>query len=146
MGKIRDTIQRLNVLTPQVQEEALLQILRNNAAIIVDANIEQMMHGVDAMDQALEEYASQKYAEMKKKLNPLGVTDLHLTGDFQAGMFLEAEKFPATIDSKDEKTAELKGHYGEHIFGLGQKSLLSIIASDIKPDFQDYNRKAILGL
>lgn len=138
-------IASLRQLTVQEQEKALLQILKQNEAIIVDANIEQMMEGDDATGKPLKPYASKEYAALKKKLNPRGVTDLHLTGNFQDGMFLEVDKFPAMLDSTDEKTKELKDEYGD-IFGLTEKNLSAIIESDIKQDAQSYYRTNMVDI
>jgi|SRR5215216_2856308 len=115
-------LDRLKSATVELQEKDLLKIVENNKDTLIDLNLSQLMQGRNSAGQSLGNYASKEYADFKRTLNPLGVIDLKLEGDFHAGFYVEASKFPVVIDSADEKTNELGIKYGEDIFGLDQKN------------------------
>jgi hypothetical protein len=103
--------------------EETLKAMRKHEAEIVDLNTNQLMNGKDSQGSFLKEYRSAPYAAFKRTLNPKGVTDLKLSGDFHDGFFMNANKFPIIFDSKDTKTGMLTDKYGEDIFGLDKNSL-----------------------
>lgn len=146
MGKFQDLITKISAFTPDVIEEGILKILKENEPALVDANIDQLMSGEDATGKLLRSYASEQYAKFKKTLNPKGVTDLKLTGSFQEGIFVNAGSFPVIFDSTDEKTKDLKADYGNDILGLSQKSLSAVTKGYIKEDVQSLYRANILGI
>lgn len=105
-------------------EETVLSSFRKNAAQIIDLNLLQLDSGNDSLGRPLDPpYRNVNYAEMKLHLNPKGVVDLRLTGDFWAGFFMNAQQFPITFGSTDAKSPNLEAKYGAQIFGLDQTSL-----------------------
>lgn len=140
MGKLLDLQTKLKNINV---EQLVLDILKDNEREVVEKNKEQLLQGEDAKGSFLKEYASNSYANYKQKLNPLGVTDLRLTGAFYEGFFLSANKFPAYIFSKDEKTRKLAGQYGSDIFGLTKESLGGVSKDTILPRLQEKIRQLI---
>lgn len=124
-------------------EKLVLDILQESEKEVVELNKEQLLQGEDSKGSFLKEYASGSYADYKQKLNPLGVTDLRLHGDFYEGFFLKADKFPAYIFSKDEKTRKLAGQYGTNIFGLNKENLDEVSRITVLPKLQEKIRQLI---
>ena len=116
MGKVLDYIDKMKKVTVKVQEYALLKIIQEHEHILIDIITGQLLNGKDGEGEFLQAYRSKDYAEMKLHLNPKGVTDLRLTGDFWDGFYAEAKKFPIKIDSIDEKRDHLVDKYGPAIF------------------------------
>lgn len=138
MDKIEALLQKLKAATQEEQEKAVLQIVLRHSHRLLDFCIEQMMHGIDGGGKSLGEYASAKYAEFKKHLNPLGVVDLHLTGDFQDDMYVEAtENFPVYISSRNWKTIKLVQNFGEKIFELTKENKERFV-EEIKEEIIQY--------
>jgi len=142
MAKIKDLIDKLKKTTVRQQEEQVLKILRDDSEWIVDLNRVQLLEGKDSNDNALTEYRSKSYAKFKEKLNPLGVTDLKLTGKFHDSFLLQAREFPIKITAKDKKTNELVAKYGKDIFGLTDESK-ELLIQRLKAKVQDYYRRLI---
>ena len=67
-------------------EEIAMSVIEGSDDEIVAKIQDQLMHGRDGKGHFLRDYADPDYAEFKRSLNPLGVTDWHLTGDFYAHM------------------------------------------------------------
>lgn len=135
MGKVADYIAKLSKVTIQAQEFALLRIIKANEHVLIDIVTGQLLNGKDGNGEFLQEYRSKAYAEMKLHLNPKGVTDLRLTGDFWAGFYVNATKFPIVIDSTDSKRGQLVAKYGEAIFWPGTEGKLffmGFVQQDIK--------------
>jgi hypothetical protein len=104
------------------QEEIVLEVIRRNEPTLVDLNTAQLMEGKDADGEPVKPaYKSEVYAKYKESLNPRGVVDLKLEGDFHNSFYIKAEKFPVTTGARDEKTAKLRGKYG-NIFGFTKES------------------------
>jgi len=114
---------RLLRLTPSVIEAKLLELIRNTEHLAVDMNTSQLMDGVNSLGRPLAPYRSPSYAEFKRTLNPKGVTDLKLSGDFHRGFFTDADAFPVRFDSRDSKTGMLVEQYGQELFGLTRTNL-----------------------
>lgn len=140
MGKLRNLYAKLSKLSTKDVEEEVLSIIRDNEDVIVDANTSALMRGENSDGTPVEPpYSSALYAAFKLTLNPAGVVDLNLTGDFHREFFVKAERFPITIDSKDEKTPELAEHYGrKKIFGVQPAELGKINHTNIKEGYQKY--------
>lgn len=143
MGKLRDYIQKLDAVTKEAQLEAILEIIRRNVYYLVDLNTGQLMMGIDANGEKLKEYANAVYAAFKKHLNPLGVTDLKVTGDFHSGFYADMKQFPITFWSTDEKTDELVYEYGKDIFGLTEESK-DLFIQQIYQEVIEYYRSIIV--
>lgn len=127
---LKEIVSKLRELSPERMEQIMLQAMRDKQNEIVNLNKEQLMSGEDSLGGMLAPYKSDVYAEKKLKYNPLGVTDLNLTGAFQEGFFLNADQFPSYIFSTDDKTRKLAGQYGADIFGL-QPVSIEVVAQDV---------------
>lgn len=144
MGKIIDLRNNFAKLTEQVLEDQLLKIVKKNEAKFITANQEQLFTGVDSNNKFLKPpYASDFYANKKLTLNPLGVVDLKYTGAFYDGIFLQADKFPLYLFSRDSKTRKLVGQYGIELFGVDKKNLETIAKQDVIPEYQKFIKEAI---
>lgn len=144
MDKLRQLRDQLAAVTIDEQEQNILRIIQENKSYLLDLNTGQLMHGLDSNDVLLSPvYRSKLYAEFKLTLNPLGVVDLHLTGAFHEGFFIDASKFPVLFDSTDEKTSELRAKYGEAIFGLDQVNK-DDLAAHLKTQIVDYYKSLLV--
>jgi hypothetical protein len=135
MSKVTDYIAKMEKVTIKAQEFALLQIIKENEHLLLDIITGQLLNGKDGNGEFLQAYRSKDYAEMKLHLNPKGVTDLRLTGDFWDGFYAVVKKFPIIIDSKDEKRDHLVDKYGEAIFWPsteGKSFFLEIIEASVR--------------
>lgn len=99
-------------------QKIVLKVIGRNAAYLIELNKEQLERGYDSNRDPLPKYRSKSYAKFKRTLNPRGVTDLRNKGDFWAGFYVDVSSFPASIWSRDKKTAKLVKQYGVSIFGL----------------------------
>lgn len=144
MGKIQQIRDRLAAANAQVVEERLLEIVRKADAEFIKLNQKQLFAGVDSNDKLLRPpYRSDSYARYKLTLNPAGVVDLKLTGDFWKGFFLSAQNFPVFLGGAEEKTRDLMNKYGEDIFGLDKKNLGLVSKETIRPKLAEYYRGLI---
>jgi len=135
MSKVTDYIAKLDKVTIKAQEYALLQIIKENEHLLIDIITGQLLNGKDGEGEFLQAYRNADYAEMKKHLNPKGVTDLRLTGNFWDGFYAQTKTFPIIIDSKDEKRDELVKKYGPAIFWPsteGKSFFLEIIEASVR--------------
>lgn len=140
MGKLKQVADKLKTVTKEQQENAALGIIRKNSSYILDLETAQLMAGKTSEDKPVTPaYRNPKYAAFKKSLNPAGVVDLKLTGEFHRSFFIKAEKFPLMFGATDEKTNELVGKYGESIFGLDKKSK-DEMGQQIKQEVGEYYR------
>lgn len=133
MGKIRELAAKARSITDDDINESILKVVDKNKSEALDLNLKQLFSGRDAKDQSLGRYHSQAYAEFKRSLNPAGVVDLKLTGDFYRGFFAKTDRFPIEFASTDSKTDMLEEKYGKEIFGLDQANLEEF-RKEIKPD------------
>lgn len=135
MGKVQDYIDKMGKITIAVQEYALLRIIDEHEHALIDIITGQLLNGKDGEGNFLQAYRSKAYAEMKRHLNPKGVTDLRLTGAFWDGFFATTKKFPIVIDSKDKKRDQLVKKYGQAIFwpsDEGKTFFLEFIEADLR--------------
>lgn len=139
MGKVADYIKHLEKATVRSQEQALLDIIKSHEHLLIDIITGQLLNGMDGKGEFLQAYRSENYAEMKLHLNPKGVTDLRLTGNFWDGFFATIKKFPIVIDSKDEKRDELVKKYGEAIFWPSQEGK-TVFIEFIEVSLREYYR------
>lgn len=139
MTKLEQLEVKLRRVTEEEQEKNILRIVANNEHYLVDLNTFQLMHGKDTDGVFIEPpYRSVSYAHYKLFLNPLGVVDLFLTGDFQKSIFIKADSFPITFDAGDSKKSELVNKYGK-ILGLNEENK-KIMVEHIKSQVQEYYR------
>lgn len=130
-----DRIKRIRGIKQSDIEEMILIVMDEQSDVAIRLNQDQLERGYDSMAERLKPYASSSYARYKKTLNPRGVTDLKLTGRFWSNMYLDTNKFPAHIDSRDSKRNDLVSKYGSNIFGL-QKTRMAQFVSACKPGIQ----------
>ena len=140
MGIIKDYIDKLKEYTPERQAEDVYSIFIRYTSVILDLNTDQLMHGYDSEGQPLEPYKSAMYAEFKLTLNPRGVVDLKLTGDFHNSFYISSKEFPLTIDAKDSKRNKLVTRYGIQIFNLTEESKKILFAGYVQGDVNQYYR------
>ena len=133
MGKIRDIAYKFKTLDIMREFDAILLELNGT---ITGMNKEQLSLGFDSQGQQLMPYASPEYAVLKKNHfgseAPMGIPNLKLSGDFYKGFFIIIDSTKITISSKDIKTLELEGKYGD-IFGLEPEKLGELAHSYILP-------------
>jgi hypothetical protein len=140
--KISELIRRLETGYAN-QEKELERVVRFYGKDILDLNRQQLFKGEDSQGKGLRPYKSKWYAAFKRMLNPLGVTDLYLTGRFYSNMFIERFKFPVKINSRDAKTPELVDDYGKDIFGLNEESKTILAKKFFKVELNKYWRKVL---
>lgn len=138
MESLEQYYNRIKKYTANVQRREALKIVKAHEHQIIDANTLQLMEGKDSKGQPLEHYRSKHYADFKLHLNPLGVTDLNLTGKFHKSFFIRVDKFPITIWAKDSKVNKLVGRYGEDIFGVEDNRLEVLKEQGINQDIRKY--------
>lgn len=143
MGSLKQQIQSLKRLK---FESDILAVVRDNDNIVIDLNTDNQLfkYGIDSLGEKLKAYRSAEYARLKRVLNPNGVTDLKLEGDFYKGFRVDASRFPISITSVDEKAEMLAWKYGEDIYGLTQDSL-KLLGEEILSDIQS-KLKSALGI
>lgn len=137
-------IKKLERNLPVIREKKIYAILEKHSDTVVDLNTGQLFDGKDSKGEMLASYRSEKYAGFKLTLNPKGVTDLKLEGNFWAGIFINSKFFPLTTYSKDEKTDKLVKQYGKDIFNLSPKSN-EYLAEDVKQEVIEYY-KGVLSI
>lgn len=90
-----------------------MSVIESSDPQIVEHVQKQLMEGKDGNDNYIKPYALEEYAEYKRTLNPLGVTDWKLTGDFYAHMrlrIIDSSRFE--VFSTGENTLSLILNYG----------------------------------
>lgn len=146
---LRDHIAFLRSLTPDKQEEKIVQIMFSLENEIVDANQFQLLEGKYSDGGFVEPpYRNPSYARRKLMMNPNGVVDLRLTGAFHNSFFMQpTTKFPISIFATDPKTKSLLDKYGgkDKIFGLNQEGRDHVIKYHLLPEIQTLY-KSILQL
>jgi hypothetical protein len=136
MSRLREYVARLKSINQKTIDDGVLKIVQETKNQAIDLNTKQLFAGRDANGQSLGGYRNENYAAFKRSLNPAGVVDLKLTGDFHSSFFAKTDSFPIAFDATDEKTSELKQKYGE-IFGLDETSLEEY-REEVKPLAQDF--------
>jgi hypothetical protein len=111
-----------NVNRVQQQLPSILTgVLQRNNEVIIDANVDQLKHGLTSKGELITpEYESEEYAAFKQGLGskaPAGTPDLILEGDFTGAFYTEPKADGIMIDSHDDKTPHLEEKYDD-IFGL----------------------------
>ena len=144
MGRLAEIINKLDSITPDVIDEGLLNIVKKNQAEAVSMNVSQLFSGRDSLDQPLGFYKNQRYAALKNYNNPApgyGIMDWKLTGALYSGWYANADQFPVTFGSTDEKFQMLDEQNPDGK-GLDQNNL-ETFRQDIKPQIQELFRSLI---
>jgi len=139
-----EIINKLNSITPEVIDEGLLKVVKQNQIEAVDMNTSQLFSGRDSQGQPLGFYRNEKYAVFKNYLNPspgFGVMDWKLTGSLYVQWYVHADRFPITFGSSDEKFETLN-QLNEEAKGLDQTNLEQF-RQEIKPQVQDLFRSLL---
>lgn len=129
-------------------QDEIVKTMSDMSRELADQNRAQLKKGQTAKGGKFKEYASDNYASVKNRMNPIpgyGNPDLFLRGDFAAGIKLSVGLDGGDMGSTDGKEARLEGMYGaENIFGLNDESL-----GEIKPEFANKlvdNVKSAVGI
>lgn len=125
MGALRDYVKRLQSVSDDQIDKGILDVIKANEQKLIDLNEEQLTSGFDADGQPLKPYKNPKYANFKLRINPKGVTDLRLTGNFFKSFFVRDDNFPVTVFATDQKTQALQKKYGA-IFNFTEQSKTQI--------------------
>jgi hypothetical protein len=142
MKNLKKLAARLKSITEEEQAQELAKIIDKYQEEVFNLNRKQLMEGVDSDGLSLGEYANEDYARMKKTLNPRGVIDLRLNGDFHGEFFLVSE-VPLIIWSYDGKTDFLVQRFGKKIFGLTEDNKKVFITGYVRPEFGEYQKKLL---
>jgi hypothetical protein len=110
-------------------------IISNTQPELIKTQQDQLFHGKDKDDKDLMSYASDIYADLKQRMNPLGVTDLKLTGSFYKEMFVDVGGDSFEINSMDDKADDLTAKYG-NIWGLNTQGRTSYILETFRPQLR----------
>ena len=104
----------------QSQVKIMNDCVNNTSDVILDANREQMLLGLDKNDkEILPEYTPfTRERKIEKGRDPDTVT-LYDEGDFHRNMFMKNDGSKILIDSKDSKTDELMTKYNKQDTVLG---------------------------
>lgn len=119
----KERIAHLRGVTPSRVESMVKDVMIQNSDVAIELNQSQLWKGQTSTGRKIRKYRSKSYAKFKLGLNPLGVTDLKLTGSFWGKMYMDGSVFPPRIDSSDKKRDEIVDNYGEDIFGIQSKNL-----------------------
>jgi hypothetical protein len=128
--------------------DEVLSTMSDMSRELADQNRLQLKKGQTAKGGKFNEYASDTYASMKNRMNPLpgfGNPDLFLTGKFASEIRLIVSLSEGDMGSTDTKESKLESMYGaDNIFGLNDESL-----GEVKNDFANKlvdNIKANIGI
>lgn len=147
MGKLLDFYNHLLKYDEERQEKDILAIVENHKETAIDMNTGQLMKGLTAESKPVDPpYASAAYANFKLHLNPAGVVDLYLTGDFHAAWVMRTNQFPILFSSTDYKTDELRAKYTDEIFGLTKPNAKDYLQNYVGPDVKKYYREKVFKL
>lgn len=139
MNKLESIISKLDQVTEESLDKAVLSIVAARQTELVEMNKAQLFSGRDAEGEPLGFYKNERYAAFKNYENPapgFGIMDWKLTGALYGAWYANTDRFPITFGSKDEKYDRLKqiNPEGE---GLDQENL-ETLRQEIKPEIQDY--------
>jgi hypothetical protein len=129
MAEIADRIASLRKITPEQLERELLVIIRDHEQVIVQMNTDQLYAGKRADGEQMPNYSPVSVTVYGKPDGPIRLFD---QGDFYKGFFIDADKFPVLLGSKDRKTLMLvegnqfRPGYGEQIFGVDKANQASL--------------------
>ena len=131
-------VERLNI------KKIYLDAVEDSKEIAMDLNTDDQLFakGIDSTGSRLAPYAP-GYAALKRTLNPNGVTDLKLSGDFHSGWFINSNLNKIVFGSRDSKSSMLSRKYGADIFGLTPPNQYDWARGEILPRIQDDQKKAL---
>lgn len=124
-----------NFKTLNINQEIQIGV-ENQAKAFADKQRDQMLLGLKSTGKKIGKYSSQSYAAKKYSMNSRagkGNVDLRLTGDFHAGIGVEARNEGIFFFSSDPKEFELAERYGEDIFGLTKENAAEISVKKLGP-------------
>jgi|WetSurMetagenome_2_1015567.scaffolds.fasta_scaffold15584_1 hypothetical protein len=117
-------------------EDIVDKSIKDNEQHLIDAQVDQMRHGLASDGGMIGEYKNESYKKLKQEMGslaPYGMVDLRLTTDFQKAIKLEYSKDFLLPTSTDKKSDMLTGRYTEKIWGLIQERLNIVTKEFIKP-------------
>lgn len=121
-------------------EGLALEVIEYYRTDIIKLLQDQLFHGEDGKGNPLLPYREEEYADYKRTLNPLGVTDLKLTGSFYEHMamvtdFSSIGGMAFDIISTDKKYKSLLKKYGMDIMTLGDERIENFKTKVFNPFF-----------
>lgn len=122
------------------QQEAA-NLIESHESQIVGYNQSNLHEGLYKELTALPPYKSPYYAKKKLQLNPLGVTDLRVTGEYYKSLTLVVDKEKFTIVSSDPKDERLTELYGEDIKGISDADKIEFGNNVVQPGIVDYIKR-----
>jgi hypothetical protein len=144
MKKLQALANRIKAVSKFEVEKEILRIIKENEQAIIELNQNQLLlDGKDSKGKKLPEYQSKRYKEQKRLINPAGVTDLRLTGQFYDAFFIDTSKLPIVIDSSDSKRNDLVKKYGKDIFGLDEESKRILYDHYLKENILAFYKKVL---
>jgi len=138
MATIDEMLRRFEAL--DIEQEAA-NIVEAHPDEIIGFNQANLYEGKYKQGDFLAPYKNIAYARKKLQLNPAGVTDLKLTGEYYKSLFLTVNKKTFTIQSNDPKDARLTGLYGEDIKGISDADKVEFGNTVVRPGIVDYIKR-----
>lgn len=124
MATLDKVIKRLeNLQRPFLQ--AVLRVIKEQEHIALDLITQEQLfkRGIRGDGQDLGEYAPFTIIQKKAKGLPYDHVTLFDEGDFHEGFFANAEQFPVTFFSTDQKADMLADKYGDEITELTKNNI-----------------------
>jgi hypothetical protein len=118
-------------------------IIEQHPSQIIAYNQANLQEGMYKQGDFLAPYASKYYAALKLKLNPRGVTDLRLTGEYYRSMKLKVDQTTFTIYSDDEKADRLVNLYGDDILGISNDDKVDFANTVVQPGIVQYLKETL---
>lgn len=135
MGKLNDMIEFYRQRAEMVEQSARNAFL-DTQDDYVDANLDQMAHGLNSEGEKIGKYAVEEYAIYKFEQNPLpgfGFVDLRLDGGLYGGAYASLRGNNITIQSIDPKNPNLEKKYGVVIWALSADYKTLYINKNYRP-------------
>lgn len=144
------TLYELNERAKKIDVNKIIAaIVLNDSGEILKTVKGQLMQGIKGDGAKLKEYQNPDYAAYKKELNPLGVTDLKVTGDFHDAFFLQTDVtfdgMQFEIGSTDDKSEKLSKKYDSDIFELTKENEANYINKELNPQVLEAIQKGLTG-
>lgn len=134
--RLRDAGSRESIM------DSLKEVVRENLGEFADANVEQLMEGLNANGVVIGSYRPYKnpvYAAMKEEMNPkpkFGNPDMKLSGDFHEDIEAKLVGGGVKLHGNNWKTLKLERMFGP-LLGLSMAKVKEISETVLKPYLRD---------
>lgn len=118
-------------------------IIEQHPSQIIGYNQANLQRGQYKQGDFLAPYRSKYYAALKLKLNPAGVTDLRLTGEYYRSLYLKVDRETFSILSDDEKDERLTTLYGADIKGVSTEHKTEFANEVVQPAMVKYLKETL---